>query len=89
LAAIATRAGDNELAARLVGASSSVRFGQPLSRIEERQLTAVVEPAQRLTPNDAWEEAHSSGQQLSVENAMELGIQTASRYADERRSSGA
>jgi predicted ATPase/DNA-binding SARP family transcriptional activator len=81
LAAIATRAGDDELAARLLGASSSVRFGQPLARIEERLLTAVVEPAQRLTPADAWEEAHASGQQLSLENAIELGIQTASRYA--------
>jgi predicted ATPase/DNA-binding SARP family transcriptional activator len=81
LAAIAARAGDPDQAARLLGASSSARFGQPLMRIDERLLEDVVEPTRQRFDPDAWAQAHAAGQQLSLDDAIDLGIQTASRYA--------
>jgi predicted ATPase/DNA-binding SARP family transcriptional activator len=81
LAAIAARARDAERAAELVGASSALRFGQPLDRVEERLLVSAVEPARRHDRQDAWDSAHARGRRLSLEAAIDLGIQTARRYA--------
>jgi predicted ATPase/DNA-binding SARP family transcriptional activator len=79
LAVVATRGGDAERAAGLLGAASAVAFGQPLPRVEQRLLSAATELAGSHDADPAWGLAHAAGQRLSFEEAIDLGVATASR----------
>jgi len=74
LAATATVHGDLDRAARLCGAASSHRYGEPEDRVDERLRTSFFEPARARRGADAWDRAVGEGAALGFEDAIAYAL---------------
>jgi predicted ATPase/class 3 adenylate cyclase len=75
LAAVAAVRGDLHRAARLVGASSAHRYGQPFEVVEARLDVAFFESARTRCGADGWDLAIREGGALSFEDAITYALQ--------------
>jgi predicted ATPase/DNA-binding SARP family transcriptional activator len=83
VAAVAAHRGDLHAAAVLMGASGALRSNQPIEAAERRLREQVEMDTARLGP-DARTRANAEGSRLGLDDAVSLGIETASRYAVQR-----
>ena len=81
VAAVASRAGDVDGAACLIGASASLHSGQSIGALERRQREQVIEQGRLQLGPDAWARAQATGARLAFEDAVTIGIATADRHA--------
>jgi predicted ATPase len=80
LAAVTARAAAPEQAAQLLGASFAVRFGQRPGTLERRLISTHLDPAKACSDTHRWARAEAAGRRLDLQQAIELGIETADRY---------
>jgi predicted ATPase/DNA-binding SARP family transcriptional activator len=83
LAAIAATANELHRAARLTGAATAHRFGQAIDPVEQRLREHILNPARHRLGALNWEHAHASGRQLSFQDAITFGIDTARQHVSE------
>jgi predicted ATPase/class 3 adenylate cyclase len=74
LAAVAAAHGDTALAARLAGAASAHRYGQPSAAVEDRLHTIFFEPARTRCGVDVWEATAHQGAALGFEDAIAYAL---------------
>ena len=74
LAAVATTDADDDRAARLRGASESLR-NEPVDAVHERLATQFFEPARERHGADAWDAAEREGRALSFADAIAYGLE--------------
>jgi len=74
-AAIATIDGDDDRAARLLGASEAFRYGDPLDQVHSRLVAVFYEPARARHGPDAWDAAVRAGNGLSFTDAVAYGLE--------------
>jgi hypothetical protein len=74
LAAVATVDADDDRAARLLGASESLR-SDPVDDAQERLATRFFEPARDRHGADAWDAAEREGGALSFADAIAYGLE--------------
>jgi predicted ATPase/class 3 adenylate cyclase len=75
LAAVAAVHGDLNRAARLVGASSAHRYGQPFDVIEARLDASFFDAARARCGTDAWDAAAREGGVLTFDDAIAYALQ--------------
>ena len=74
LAAVATIDADDDRAARLLGASESLR-SDPVDAVQERLATQFFGPARERLGADAWDAAEREGRALSFAEAAAYGLE--------------
>jgi hypothetical protein len=74
LAAVATVDGDDDRAARLLGASEGLR-SDPVDEAQERVATRFFDPARTRHGADAWDAAEREGRALSFAEAVAYGLE--------------
>ncbi len=74
LAAVAVVKGDDERAARLVGAADARRYGQA-DPVDTRLDETFFEPARARCGSDAWNASAREGRQLSFEDAIAYALE--------------
>jgi predicted ATPase/class 3 adenylate cyclase len=75
LAALATLGGDDDRAARLLGAAEAFRYGDPVDEVQQRLATVFFEPARARHGPDAWDAAAREGNALSFAEAVAYGLE--------------
>jgi hypothetical protein len=75
LAAVAAVHGDLRRAARLVGASSAHRYGQPFDVIEARLDASFFDAARARCGTKAWDAAAREGGVLTFDDAIAYALQ--------------
>jgi predicted ATPase/class 3 adenylate cyclase len=75
LAAVAAVRGDLRRAARLVGASSAHRYGQPFDVIEARLDASFFDTARTRCGTEAWDAAAREGGALTFDEAIAYALQ--------------
>jgi predicted ATPase len=75
LAAVAAAHGDHHRAARLVGASSAHRYGQPFDVIEARLDASFFDAARAQCGTKAWDTAAREGGLLTFDDAIANALQ--------------
>jgi predicted ATPase/class 3 adenylate cyclase len=75
VAAIATIDGDDDRAARLLGASEAFRYGDPVDEVQQRLASVFFEPARARHGVDAWDAAAREGNALSFAEAVAYGLE--------------
>jgi predicted ATPase/class 3 adenylate cyclase len=74
LAAVATIDADDDRAARLLGASESLR-SDPVDTVQERLATQFVAPARERHGAEAWDAAEREGRALTFADAVAYGLE--------------
>ena len=74
IAAIATVDGDDDRAARLLGAAEAFRYGDPEDEVQARLATRFFEPARERHGTEAWDAAAREGNALSFADAVAHGL---------------
>jgi hypothetical protein len=77
LAAVSAIRGDDERAARLVGAAAEHRYGQPRDPVDERLDATFFEPTRTRHGADEWDAATREGGALGFEDAIAYALQEA------------
>jgi predicted ATPase/class 3 adenylate cyclase len=75
LAAVSAIRGDDERAARLVGAAAEHRYGQPRDPMDERLDATFFEPTRTRHGADEWDAATREGGALGFEDAIAYALQ--------------
>ena len=75
LAAVSAVQGDDDRAARLVGAAAEHRYGQPNDPVDARLDGTFFEPARTRHGADAWDAAAREGSALGFEDAIAYALQ--------------
>jgi predicted ATPase len=75
LAAVSTVHGDDDRAARLLGAAAQHRYGQPKDPVDARLDATFFEPARTRRGADEWDAAAREGSALSFEDAIAYALQ--------------
>ena len=75
LAAVATVRGDNDRAARLLGAAADDRLDRPEDPVELRLDANFFEPARARHGADGWDSAVHEGRSLSFEDAIAYALE--------------
>ena len=81
LATIAAHAGDPARTAKLLGAAMTLRADEPLTRVEERLNSQAMQVLRHGDDGVSWERAYAAGCRCGLEEAVALGLETASRYS--------
>ena len=81
LAAITAHAGDPARAAKLLGASMTLRAEEPLTGVEERLQSRAMQLLRDGDDTASWERAFAAGCRCGIDEAVALGLVTASRYS--------
>jgi len=77
LAAVATVDGDDDRAARLVGAAAEHRYGQPTDPVDARLRATFFDPARTRHGAGAWDATARGGSALSFEDAIAYALEEA------------
>jgi predicted ATPase/DNA-binding SARP family transcriptional activator len=80
LATIAAHAGEPARAAKLLGAAMTLRAEEPLTRVEERLHSQAMQLLRHSDTTASWERSYAAGCRCGLEEAVALGLETASRY---------
>jgi hypothetical protein len=75
LAAVSTIHGDDDRAARLLGAAAEHRYGQPKDPVDARLDATFFEPARARRGADEWDAAAREGSALSFEDAIAYALE--------------
>jgi hypothetical protein len=75
VAAIATTDGNDDRAARLLGAAEAFRYGDPVDEVQARLATLFFEPARERHGADAWDAAVDEGGALPFAEAVAYGLE--------------
>jgi hypothetical protein len=75
LAAVSAVQGDDDRAARLVGAAAEHRYGQPNDPVDARLDATFFEPARTRHGADAWDAAAREGSALGFEDAIAYALE--------------
>ena len=75
VAAIATVDGDDDRAARLLGAAEAFQYGDPEDEVQQRLATRFFEPARARHGVDAWDAAARQGNALGFADAVAYGLE--------------